>query len=169
MYDNFEELLKITRERKIPIWKAVLEEESQLSESGEAEIIMEFQRRFAIMETSVKKSTGASAAHSREPYLRLFRTAVGLCKFRENNKRRSDKPGDGICTFGDRSQRLNGTHLCGADCRLLWNTSRRAGGNAGRIRAGQRYSNTRADHRRRNRISHNPERNSRRSGGRLSG
>lgn len=56
MYDNFEGLLKVTRERKIPIWKAVLEEESQLSESGEAEIIMEFQRRFAIMETSVKKA-----------------------------------------------------------------------------------------------------------------
>ncbi len=65
MYDNFEELLKVTRERKIPIWKAVLEEESQLSESGESEIIMEFQRRFAIMETSVKKHWSIHSSQSR--------------------------------------------------------------------------------------------------------
>lgn len=56
MYDSFAELLRITRERSIPIWKAVLEEESRLSETGEPEILAEFERRFGIMESSVKKA-----------------------------------------------------------------------------------------------------------------
>lgn len=56
MYNSFGELLKITRSRSIPIWKAVVEEEAEVSGVSEEEVMSSFGRRFSIMEQSVKKA-----------------------------------------------------------------------------------------------------------------
>ena len=59
MYNSFSELIGITREQKIPIWKAVVREESELSGISEEEIFAAFTKRFEIMERSAKKALSA--------------------------------------------------------------------------------------------------------------
>ncbi|MGN1422871.1 MAG: L-serine ammonia-lyase, iron-sulfur-dependent, subunit alpha [Oscillospiraceae bacterium] len=56
MYNSFGELLAITKEKNIPIWKAVIEEEISLGETTEAEIMRVFEKRFSVMENSAKKA-----------------------------------------------------------------------------------------------------------------
>lgn len=60
MYNSFSELIGITREQKIPIWKAVVREESELSGVSEEEIYAAFTKRFEIMERSAKKALSAT-------------------------------------------------------------------------------------------------------------
>ena len=59
MYNSFSELIGITRERHIPIWKAVIEEEKELTGASEEKIYEVFSKRFKIMEQSAKKALGA--------------------------------------------------------------------------------------------------------------
>lgn len=59
MYNSFSELLKITHKRHIPIWRAVLDEEKEVSGASETEIMSTFQNRFLIMEQSARKALKA--------------------------------------------------------------------------------------------------------------
>ncbi|MBP0983580.1 MAG: L-serine ammonia-lyase, iron-sulfur-dependent, subunit alpha [Oscillospiraceae bacterium] len=59
MYNSFSELIGITRKRHIPIWKAVIEEETELTGASAEKIYEVFSKRFKIMEQSAKKALGA--------------------------------------------------------------------------------------------------------------
>ena len=80
MYNSFSELIRITREQKIPIWKAVIREEAELSGVSGEEIFAAFTRRFEIMERSAKKALSApqpTVADLRRSHCRVVRYTAG--------------------------------------------------------------------------------------------
>ena len=56
MYKNFSELLKIAEEKESPLWKVILESETQLSNTTQENIMSNMLKHFNVMEESAKKA-----------------------------------------------------------------------------------------------------------------
>lgn len=56
MYHNLQGLLKLAKEREVPLWKIILENEMKLSQMTEEEVFLKMSRRYKVMEASAHKA-----------------------------------------------------------------------------------------------------------------
>lgn len=56
MYNNVEELIKCAKEKQVPLWKVILENECEMTEKSEEEIFALLDKRYEVMLCSVHKA-----------------------------------------------------------------------------------------------------------------
>ena len=85
-YQSFQELLDLSRQQKVPLWRIVIENEAQLSGKSQEEIFHELDRRYQVMETAAQKALAAPLP-----------TAGGLIQGAASTQSRHAASGHTIC------------------------------------------------------------------------